>query len=85
MGTLEEALGAFGLAHLWPLMREEEMDVETVIMLEYDDLVDLGVEACVSRADAALARSDVHQPRQANLTHPCAPPPRRRTNRWHSS
>mmetsp|Transcript_6882 Transcript_6882/g.16528 ORF Transcript_6882/g.16528 Transcript_6882/m.16528 type:complete len:82 (-) Transcript_6882:289-534(-) len=46
VGTLEEALGAFGLAHLWPVMRDEEMDVETYIMLEYQDLVDLGVEPC---------------------------------------
>jgi hypothetical protein len=50
VGSLEEALGAFGLAHLWPVMQDEEMDVETYIMLEYQDLVDLGVEPCVSRA-----------------------------------
>ena len=49
VGSLEEALEAFGLAHLWPLMRDEEMDVDTYIMLEYQDLVDLGVEPCVSR------------------------------------
>ena len=41
IGSLEDALAAYGLAHLWPSMRDEEMDVDAFLMLEYDDLEDL--------------------------------------------
>ena len=43
IGSLEDALAAYGLAHLWPSMRDEEMDVDAFLMLEYDDLEDLSV------------------------------------------
>lgn len=33
-GSLEDALAAYGLSHLWPTMRDEELDCETYCAME---------------------------------------------------
>ena len=34
LGSLEDALAAYGLTHLWPTMRDEELDCETYAAME---------------------------------------------------
>jgi hypothetical protein len=42
--TLESALTAYGLGHLWPAMEQEEMDVDAFCMLEgFEDLEELQI------------------------------------------
>ena len=43
VGSLEDALTAYALGHLWPIMRDEELDCDTFSQMEYQDLVDLDV------------------------------------------